>query len=95
MLTQAEEGMKLFEAQQGTAAEVDKAAAEKYKVDVDARSWCSLHIMVMHRNEQWDFSKGLAPRWATHAPQAASLKIDSHVPARMAACAMDASHMMR
>mmetsp|Transcript_20266 Transcript_20266/g.44773 ORF Transcript_20266/g.44773 Transcript_20266/m.44773 type:complete len:266 (+) Transcript_20266:64-861(+) len=37
MLTQAEEGMKLFEAQQGTAAEVDKAAAEKYKVDVDAR----------------------------------------------------------
>lgn len=30
MMTQAEEGMKLFEAQQGTAAEVDKVGpAEK------------------------------------------------------------------
>ena len=37
MLSQAEEGMKLFEAQQGTAAEVDKAAAEKYKQELDAR----------------------------------------------------------
>jgi len=37
MLTQAEEGMKLFEAQQGTAAEVDKAAAEKYKAEVETR----------------------------------------------------------
>jgi len=37
MLTQAEEGMKLFEAQQGTAAEVDHAAAEKYKAEVDTR----------------------------------------------------------
>lgn len=28
MVSQAEEGMKLFEAQQGTAAEVDRSAAE-------------------------------------------------------------------
>eukprot|EP00931_Biecheleriopsis_adriatica_P095938 TRINITY_DN6958_c0_g1_i1.p1 TRINITY_DN6958_c0_g1~~TRINITY_DN6958_c0_g1_i1.p1 ORF type:complete len:265 (+),score=116.40 TRINITY_DN6958_c0_g1_i1:88-882(+) len=37
MLSQAEEGMKLFKAQEGTAAECDAAAAEKYKAEVDAR----------------------------------------------------------
>eukprot|EP00434_Breviolum_minutum_P001334 symbB.v1.2.001173.t1/scaffold60.1/size581591/13 len=38
MMTQAEEGMKLFEAQlSGAAAEVDKDAAGKYKNDVEAR----------------------------------------------------------
>ena len=38
MMTQAEEGMKLFEAQlAGAAAEVDKDAAGKYKNDVEAR----------------------------------------------------------
>mmetsp|Transcript_22085 Transcript_22085/g.36456 ORF Transcript_22085/g.36456 Transcript_22085/m.36456 type:complete len:264 (+) Transcript_22085:56-847(+) len=37
MMTQAEEGMKLFEAQQGTAAEVDKDAASKYKQEVEVR----------------------------------------------------------
>ena len=38
MVSQAEEGMKLFEAQQGTAAEVDKAGAEKYKNEVESRN---------------------------------------------------------
>ncbi|CAK9061526.1 Digestive cysteine proteinase 2 [Durusdinium trenchii] len=37
MISQAEEGMKLFEAQQGSAAEVDTAGAEKYKTEVEAR----------------------------------------------------------
>eukprot|EP00435_Cladocopium_sp_Y103_P026867 s2711_g6.t1 len=37
IMTQAEEGMKLFEAQQGSAAEVDKDAANKYKQEVEAR----------------------------------------------------------
>eukprot|EP00931_Biecheleriopsis_adriatica_P039842 TRINITY_DN2278_c0_g1_i10.p1 TRINITY_DN2278_c0_g1~~TRINITY_DN2278_c0_g1_i10.p1 ORF type:complete len:266 (-),score=126.62 TRINITY_DN2278_c0_g1_i10:209-1006(-) len=37
ILSQAEEGMKLFKAAEGTAAEVDAAAAEKYKSEVDAR----------------------------------------------------------
>lgn len=37
MLTQAEEGMKLFAAQNGVAAEIDKAAAEAYKADIEAR----------------------------------------------------------
>lgn len=37
MLTQAEEGMKLFAAQNGAAAEIDKAAAEAYKADIEAR----------------------------------------------------------
>ena len=30
-------GLKLFEAQAGSAAEYDKAAAEKYKAEVDTR----------------------------------------------------------
>ena len=30
-------GLKLFEAQAGTAAEYDKAAAEKYKAEIDTR----------------------------------------------------------
>ena len=38
MLTQAEEGMKLFAAQNGVAAEIDKAAAEAYKADIEART---------------------------------------------------------
>ena len=38
MLTQAEEGMKLFAAQNGAAAEIDKAAAETYKADIEART---------------------------------------------------------
>lgn len=38
MLTQAEEGMKLFAAQNGAAAEIDKAAAEAYKADIEART---------------------------------------------------------
>jgi len=37
MLSQAEEGMKLFKAAEGTAAEVDTTAAETYKTEVDAR----------------------------------------------------------
>jgi len=37
MLSQAEQGLKLFEAQAGTAAEYDKAAAEKYKAEIDTR----------------------------------------------------------
>lgn len=37
MLTQAEEGMKLFAAQNGAAAEIDKAAAEAYKADIESR----------------------------------------------------------
>jgi hypothetical protein len=31
MMTQAEEGMKLFEAQQGTAAEVDKVGPAEFR----------------------------------------------------------------
>jgi len=36
-IQQAAEGMKLFQATQGTAAEVDLAAAEKYKNEMDER----------------------------------------------------------
>ena len=34
---QSPPGLKLFEAQAGTAAEYDKAAAEKYKAEIDTR----------------------------------------------------------
>eukprot|EP00913_Durusdinium_trenchii_P018007 g16921.t1 len=37
MLSQAEQGMKLFESQMGTAAEYDKQAAEQYKVQVELK----------------------------------------------------------
>ena len=36
-MSQAEEGLKLFQAEQGTAAEVDKQGAEKYKAQVETR----------------------------------------------------------
>jgi len=37
MLSQAEQGLKLFEAQAGTAAEYDKTEAEKYKALIDGK----------------------------------------------------------
>ena len=37
-MSQAEEGLKLFQAEQGTAAEVDKQGAEKYKAQVETRN---------------------------------------------------------
>lgn len=39
MITQAEEGMKLFASQNGAGAEVDKAAAEAYKADIENRNF--------------------------------------------------------
>mmetsp|Transcript_13956 Transcript_13956/g.16258 ORF Transcript_13956/g.16258 Transcript_13956/m.16258 type:complete len:111 (-) Transcript_13956:10-342(-) len=37
MLSQAEQGLKLFEAQAGTAAEYDKAEAERYKAEIETK----------------------------------------------------------
>lgn len=38
--SQAEQGMKLFKAAEATAAEYDREAAEKYKVEIEARITC-------------------------------------------------------
>eukprot|EP00438_Fugacium_kawagutii_P036095 Skav218076 [mRNA] locus=scaffold1832:170386:171723:- [translate_table: standard] len=40
MLSQAEQGMKLFKAAEATAAEYDQIAAEKYRKEVEARIAC-------------------------------------------------------
>lgn len=49
MLTQAEEGMKLFAAQNGAAAEVDKAAAEAYKADIENRNFDRICFAMMEK----------------------------------------------